>query len=332
MRCVALACLLAACGDNADSCGFVDPIETYRNIWSLQLAVDATHVYFSDYDVDGDGTQLVIAEPHAGGPIDPVGIRPPASTFGRGLAVNERYVFWASTNEEAASSFFASPLDGGSTLLLAPLPACAPSGITYDADFLYAGTLSCEDGSSDVIPSSVVAVDRDAGTGTTVWTSAEGQGDVRDLATGGGALFIATSTGVYALRGTALELLDGHPGRHVEVHDETLYYSTDEGIFELPVTGGDRVRHYTYPADATEIGSFALDGTDLYFAESGHMYLAASIADAPRMIVENLGRGVGPIVARDGWAYWSVLFVPEVMGNDFDTFAGGVFRVLRPCD
>lgn len=324
MRSVALACLLAACGDNADPCGFVDPVETFRNVWSLHLAVDATHVYFSDYDVDGYGTNLVIREPRAGGPIQSLGTPRPDATFGRGLALDDTNLYWASI-DESITSFVASPIAGGMPFLYGALPGCTPSGIAIDAGFAYAGTIGCNEQ-----PSAITAFSRVDSTKSTIWTSAESQGDVRDLAAGGGALFFTTTTGVFALRGTSLELLDGKPGDHVEVHDATLYYSTDEGIFSMPVAGGERVRLYTYPAGATETGSFGVDGDDLYFAESGHMLLATG-AGQPRVVVEHLGEGVGPIVARDGWAYWSVLFMPGV-GGTFDSFSGGVFRVLRPCD
>ncbi len=330
MRRVAVACLLAAwplggCGDNADPCGYVDPIETFKNIWSLQLAVDDTHIYFSDYDIDGDGTHLVLREPLAGGGVQALGIRSAAAVFGRGLALDGRFLYWASTSTEGSSSLFASPIAGGAPLFLSTLPDCAPSGIAVDGTTSYAGTVACGD-----VPSSILAVAGD-GTTSTVWTSTVDQGDVRELAAASGTLFFSTTTGVFALRAGVLEILAGHPGFHLEVHDQTLYYSTDEGIFSVPVAGGDRVRLYSYPAGATDIGSFGIEGTDLYLAESGHMLLSRSPADTPRVVVENLGRGVGPIVARGGWAYWSVLFMPEAI-TDFGSFSGGVFRVLRPCD
>lgn len=324
MRSVAVACLVAACGDNADPCGYVDPIVTFRNVWSLQLAADATHVYFSDYDVDGYGSQLVIREPRAGGPIQALGNPRPGSTFGRGFALDGAFLYWATIDRESVTSFFASPLEGGMPLLFGTLTSCAPSGVAVDAELAYAGTLGCNDR-----PSAIAAFPRRGGAASTIWTSTDS--DVRELATGGGALFFTTTAGVFALRGTALETLDGTAGYHVEVHDATLYYSTDEGIFSMPVTGGDRVRLYTYPAGATEIGSFGVDGSDLYFAESGRMRLATGTGEAARVVVENLGKGVGPIVARDGWAYWSVLFMPDTLG-DLYTFSGGVLRVLRPCD
>ena len=224
MRPVALVALLAACGDNGDPCGYVDPIESFKNIWSLQLAVDATHIYSSDYDVDGEGTALVIREPLAGGPIQALGVRPTNQTFGRGVALDNTYLFWSAINDEASSSFFASPIAGGMPLLLAPLPACAPSGVAIDARFAYAGTLGCND-----LPSSVIAVESATGTRSVVWTSEPSQGDVRALATGGGALFIGISTALFALRDGTLETLAGSPTHHLEVHEDTLYYSTDEG-------------------------------------------------------------------------------------------------------
>ena len=102
----------------------------------------------------------------------------------------------------------------------------------------------------------------------------------------------------------------GDTVRHLEVHDDLLYYSVDrDGIYRRPLAGGAAELVHAYPMNLEHEGEFTLDGDDLYFAEPPHMMFMTLTDRHPRIIVEDLGEH-NVIVALDGFACLSALVMP----------------------
>lgn len=330
MRCVALALLVAtACGDNGPSCGYVDVLLGLHNVWAPQLAVDDKFVYYSDYDVDGFGTQFLLRMSNTGGGFQALATRPPLQTdFGIGLAMDETSLYWTASSQPTGFSLYASKKTGGPTVELTSLPSCPPFGVATNGTEVFAGSSSCEDN-----PSRVFAVSLVDQTSRTAWTAGENDGDVRAVAATADTLYIGTTVALFAVRASGTQLLSADGAvRHIEIHDGVVYYSVENvGIF----AGGERI--YTYDPATKGEGAFSIDDLirlDLYVAEPPRMMLQ-TLTDPrtrpyPRVVVENLGDGA-TIVAHGGFAYWSALVQPGAPGG-LDTFSGGISRVTRPCD
>lgn len=323
MRRVALALLVAtACGDNGPACGYVDILLGYRNVWAPQFAVDDNYIYYSDYDVDGFGTQFVLRMNHEGGGIQALASRPQFETeFGIGLALDAKSVYWAASSQPTGFALFGSPVAGGPTSVLTALPACAPFAIAVNDSEVFAGSVSCDDK-----PSQVTAVTLAGDQTRVAWTAGEFDGDVRALAATADTLYVGTSVALFAVRTSGTQLINADGAvRHIEIHDGVVYYSVEDvGIY----AGGDRI--YTYDSATKNEGAFSVDGNDLYVAEPPRMMFMSLIDRQKRVAVENLGDNV-TIAANGGFAYWSALVQPGAAGG-IDTFSGGISRVTRPCD
>lgn len=323
MRRVALALLVATgCGDNGPSCGYVDILLGLRNVWAPQFAVDDNYVYYSDYDVDGYGTQLVLRMNNAGGGIRALATRPAFETeLGVGFAVDATGLYWTASSAATGFSLYASPIAGGETLELATLPPCAPFAVATNATEAFAGSTSCDD-----LPSRVTAVTLTDHQSRVAWTAGQFDGDVRALAATADTLYVGTTVALFAVRASGPQVVNADGAvRHIEVHDGVVYYSVEDvGIY----AGGDRI--YTYDAATKGEGEFSLDGDDLYVAEPPRMMFQTLTDRHPRVVVQNLGDRA-TIVAHGGYAYWSALVQPGAPGG-LDTFSGGISRVTRPCD
>src|SRR3954466_7044479 len=126
MRRVLLAGLLvaaSACGDNAPTCGYVDVLIGGRNVWAPIFAVDATSMYYADYDIDGFGAQLIVRAPREGGPLQGIESRDYRTAFGEGTALDNGALYWTGTAEPTGYALYATPIQGGETLVLSTLPA-----------------------------------------------------------------------------------------------------------------------------------------------------------------------------------------------------------------
>lgn len=323
MRRVALALLVAtACGDNGPSCGHIDILLGLRNVWAPQFAVDDNYVYYSDYDVDGLGTQFLIRMNQTGGGIQALATRPPFLTqFGAGLALDATAVYWTASSEPTGFSLYASPIKGGQTIELTTLPPCAPFAVATNGTEVFAGSTSCEDNASRVF--AVTIADKQS---RVAWTGGEFDGDVRALGATADTLYVGTTVALFAVRASGTQLINADGAvRHIEVHDGVVYYSVDDvGIY----AGGERI--YTYDAATKGEGAFSVDGDDLYVAEPPRMMFSTLTDRHPRIAVRNLGETT-TIVAHGGYGYWSALVQPGSAGG-LDTSSGGISRVSRPCD
>jgi hypothetical protein len=314
---------LTACGDNGPACGHVELLVGDRNIWSPMFAVDDRFIYYADYDIDGDGTALVIRGSREGGGLQALGQLAYGETFGNGLAYDDLNVYWTgSTDEQSYFRLLVSPRAGGSAFPVLDL-SCVPFGVTASASNVYVGMAACGTHTSRVIALS---------TGQPAWTAGANDGDVRALATSGDTLFIGTSIALFAVRPSGTDVITaGNPIRHLEVHDDQLYYGMEhDGIYRTPVGGGPRERLYAYDPEGERQGAFSVEGDDLYVAEPPHMLFVPLGSRTPQILVNDLG-SVSEIVARDGHAYWSALVFPNSPGG-LDTFSGAIARVARPCD
>lgn len=322
MRPVALALLVAtACGDNRPSCGYVEILLGLRNVWAPQFAVDDNGVYYSDYDVDGYGTQFLLRMNHTGGGLRALATRPPFLTeFGSGLALDATHAYWTGSSA-VGYSFYSSPIAGGETSQLAQLTTCAPFGVAVNSTEMFAGTEGCDDE-----PSKVYAVARADKATRVVWSAGIFDGDVRALAATEDTLYIGTTIALFAVHTTGTQVINADGAvRHIEIHNgEPVYSVEDYGVY----VGRDRV--YTYDVTTKGEGAFSLDGDDLYVAEPPRMMYTTLTSQSPRVAVQNMGV-VGKIVAHDGHAYWSAVVMPGSVGA-FGTFSGGISRVERPCD
>jgi hypothetical protein len=322
MRYVALALLLAACGDNEPACGHVEVLVGEHNIWSPMFAVDDRFIYYADYDIDGDGTALLIRGSRDGGGLQALGQLPYGETFGNGLAYDDNYVYWTgSSDQQTYFKLFASPRAGGSASPIAYL-SCVPFGITASATSLFVGVAGCDSETSRVLSAS----------GEPVWTAGMNDGEVRALATSGDTLFIGTSIALFAVRPSGTTVITaGNPVRHLEVHDAQLYYAMEhDGVYRTPVDGGPRERLFTYDPEGERQGPFSVEGDDLYVSEPPHMLFVPLGSRTPQVVVNDTG-SVSEIVARDGYAYWTALVYPNSPGG-LDTFSGAIVRVARPCN
>src|SRR5687767_3825600 len=139
---IALAACLVACGDNAPECGYVELLSHGRNIWPAQIAVDDRYVYYSDYD-NGSGVHLVFRQPRDGGDERVFASRARAVSFGYGMAVDARNVYWAA-ELDIGYTLFATPVTGASTIDIGVVSACVARGIAVDAVNVYGGAVRCE--------------------------------------------------------------------------------------------------------------------------------------------------------------------------------------------
>lgn len=326
MRCALIALLVAACGDSGEACGHLDPLLVYQNVWSPQLALDDVHVFYSDYDVDGFGTQLVWRQPLAGGVEQPIADHRRGGPLGWGMAVDSSSLFWAAASEPTGNSLYSTPIDGGRTVELAALSLCPPRGIAVSSTHVYAGSIECE---GDV--ARVVSVDRTTGESVIIWLAGSYDGHVQDLAVAGDVLFIGTTAALFRVDAAGTTVLDAGVIGHIEIHGDTLYYSTEEGIFAQPVAGRTHDAVYTYAPDLEDTGAFSIDGDDLYVAVPPQMLHVSLASGESIVLLENIGKWIGPVIAHDGYAYWSALVVPNSELDALGTFSGGLFRVARPC-
>jgi hypothetical protein len=335
MRAVALAaavCVIAGCGDGQPPCGYVEVLIGYQNIWSGQLAVDDTHVYYADYDIDGAGTQLIWRQPRDGrGAEQPIATSPRGKLFGTGMAVDATHIYWAAM-ADVGHSLYRTPVGGGAPLTVTPLGMCEPSAVTVSATHAYAATDGCNGGAI------VTRVELASGTADPLWIASTNDGDVRSLATIGDVLFIGTTTALFRVDadGTTT-VLDAGPIAHVETHG-LLYYNNEEGIFSRTATG-IRTSLFTFTEDHT--GAFSIDDNgdgdlddELYLVEGSRLLHVAVRGAEPVEVVDDLGYVPSRIIARDGFAYWSVLGLPTYAPGEWGVgaFTGGVLRVSRPCE
>ncbi|HUS28136.1 MAG TPA: hypothetical protein VMZ53_06490 [Kofleriaceae bacterium] len=335
MRRVATAALpllllaLGACGDNEPACGHVKVLVGGRNVWSPIFAVDEQHMYYADYDVDGYGTKLLLRASRDGGGLQSLGQVADYEMFGNGIALDDRNVYWTASRflDNLGYSLYASPRAGGSPFPIANLPPCVPFGVTSSTTEVFAGTSAC-----DAQPSRVTAVDKTTSNARIAWEAGMNDGDVRALAYGGDTLFIATEIALFAVRPSATEVVTaGNTIRHLEVHDDFLYYAEEhDGVYRTPLAGGTRELLYAYAPTGERQGAFSLDGDDLYVADPPHMMFVPLATRTPQAIVHDVG-SLSEISARDGYAWWSSLVLPAAPGG-LDTFSGGIERVARPCD
>ena len=317
--------LVAGCGDNAGDCGYTHLLTQLRNIWAGQLAVGESSIYYSDYDVDGEGTHIVFRQPRDGSPEIAIGYRPFDHAFGFGMALDDAYVYWAAQADPAGYALFATPLEGGRALQLATMPACDPHGIASDGLYRYAGWARCSDGGADV-PAAVIAIAGD-GTSTKIWESTTA--DVEELAARAGTLYIATTAGLYQLTGADAILLDGSPTHRLVLTADELVYSTDEAILARPLSGGSARRVYTFVTDIGQQRAFAVDDTGLYVSEPPQILYVANERE-PITLVANPGTGIAHLIARDHGVYWSANAMFGSPGTPY-SFSGGVMRATAPC-
>lgn len=325
---IAAALALAACGDNEPACGHVELLVGERNVWAPMFAVDDHAMYYADYDIDGFGTALLLRASREGGGLQSLGQLNYGELFGNGLAYDDRNVYWTGSDfEQTAYKVFASPRAGGARFAIGDLPGCVPFGVTTSPTEVFVGSAACES-----FAARVTAIDKVTGDARIAWTAGMYDGDVRTLAYAGDTLFIGTSIALFAVRPSGIEVLTaGNPVRHLEVHDDTLYYSeAHDGVYRVPVAGGTRERLYAYAAGDEHQGPFAVDGDDLYISEPPHMVFVPLSTGAPQVIVNDVG-ALSEISAREGYAWWSALVFPNSPGG-LDTFSGAIARVARPCD
>lgn len=326
-RCLLALGVLAGCGDNAVDCGFAHGLTSIRNIWPLQLALDDTYVYYSDYNNDGVGTHVVWRQARLGGQEIAIAARPRGLSFGGGMAVDETHLYWTAGIDPAGYAIFATPREGGNTIELAAFGnTCEARGVAVDATAVYGGSIRCND-----LPAQVIRVLRD-GTTTVIWTSMVA--DVEDIAAHDGRVYIATTMGLVEIVADVPMLVDGHPTRRLQVTPDQLLYSTDEGVFERAHTGGsERIarRLYIFETEISNTRAFALDEAGLYVSEPPRiMFVPTPNAEGQELIVD-AGEGVEYLRAHRRNAYWAALTLPGEISFP-NSFSGGVLRVTAPCD
>lgn len=323
-RCVLALSLLAGCGDNLADCGFAHGITSLRNIWPLQLALDDTYVYYSDYNNDGVGTHVVWRQARLGGQEIAIAARPPGHGFGGGMAVDETHLYWTAQIDPAGYAILTTPREGGGTLQLAALGnTCDARGVAVDATAVYAGTIRCND-----LPAQVLRVLRD-GTTSVIWSSMVA--DVEDLGAIDGHVYIATTMGLVEIVADVPMLVDGHPTHRLQVTPEQLLYSTDEGVFGRAHTGGLARRFYTFETAIGNPRAFALDEAGLYVSEPPRILFVSMPGTNAQELIANAGEGVEYLRARGRAAYWAALTLPGALALP-NSYSGGVLRVTAPCD
>jgi hypothetical protein len=327
MRALVIPLVLAGCGDNGPSCGFVTLLDAYRNIWPGHIAVDAERVYYSDFG-NLVGTHLVFRQPREGGQPLVIAAADVDERFGYGMAVHDDLLWWAGESQMIGYTLFATPVLGGRSDPRVTFSTCTPNGIAVDAVAAYAGSIRC-----DMNPSRVLAVRHTDGVPNTIWESTEA--DVQGIAAVDGTAYIATTGGLFRVTETATgietETIDGRSTYHVVHAGLEIIYSTQEQIIAHPLPGGGAPRTlYTFRTAIDQPRAFAVDGTDLYIAEPPELVFLPRNG-SPTTIVSDIGLVVTHMTARDGAAYWSALIAPGSPGVP-GGFAGAVFRVARPCD
>lgn len=328
MRHVALAAvvLAAACGDNGPACGYVDVIVGERNVWAPMLAVDDQSVFYADYDLDGDGTKLVLRASHDGSDLRALGQIGYTDFFGNGLAYDDLNLYWTATSD-SGYLLFVSPRAGGAPFPIATLPECVPFGLTTSDTEIFVGMAACGE-----LPARVTAISKATSAERTAWEAGMNDGEVRALAHAADKLFIGTSIALFSVTASGPTVITaGNPVRHLEVHDDQLYYSSEtDGIYRTPVSGGPRERLYAYANTGARQGAFSLDGDDLYISEPPAILFMTLTTRKPQIVVGNSGP-MSELVARDGYAWWSTLAFPNSPGG-LDSFSGAIARITRPCN
>jgi len=316
--------LVAGCGDNAADCAYAHAMTYLRNIWPLQLALDDTYVYYSDYNNDGYGTHVIWRQARLGGDEIAIEARMPGHSFGAGMAVDETQLYWTGQADPVGYAVFATPRDGGRTSQLATLQnSCMAVGVAVDANAVYAGTIRC-----DELPSQVTAVYRD-NTSAVIWESMVA--DVEDIAAHDGRIYIATTMGLVELDGASTMLIDGHPTHRLQVTADELLYSTDEGVFGRAHTGGSPRRLYVFKTAVAQPRAFALDERGLFVSEPPRILFVPSTSTEPVELVVDAGAEVEYMAARGGAGYWATLALPNTIGLP-NSLSGGVLRVSAPCE
>ena len=330
MRCaVATACLIATaagCGDNAPACGHVEVLDANRNIWGGHIAVNDDFFFYSDYDFYA--AKLVLRQPLGQRQAYVVGAAGTLDRLGFGMAVDATNLYWATESDPVGYTLFATPLQGGPPINLTAISECTALGIAVDAVNVYAGAVRCNNGLGD-IRSRVVVTPLDNSGPFELWNSAGS--DVSAIAARDGIAYLATTAGLVRVdRFGTSETLDGRPSYHAEIDGDELYYSTQEAIIALPLTGGPAHTVYSFRTSVDEPRAFAVDDGELYISEPPQLVFVAPGRE-PESIVRNMGATITHMVAHRGQAYWATLAMPESIGL-LDTFSGGVMRVSRPCD
>lgn len=196
--------------------------------------------------------------------------------------------------------------------------------VAVDEVAAYAGSINCDAG-----PAIVTAVPHDGTPQHELWSSMDA--DVQGIAAAGGEVWIATTEGLVHVHADGTqELVDPQPSYQAIVQGDQLYYSTNEKIAVMPLAGGAPHRLYTYAAPILDPRPFAIDTGDLYIALGRQLLFLPAGGSEPQVLVHDMGAAITNVTARDGAVYWPTLVAPSQL-ELLDTFSGGVFRAVRPC-
>lgn len=277
-------------------------------MWGLQLAVDATDVYWSELDPNE-----ILRMPKSGGGEPAVLVAPEVAAFGGGMAIDDGTLYWS-----GEGAVFATAADG-TTTTLASLSACpADPGVAIAGAVVFAATFAC-----DGNPAELVGVPRAGGEAVRTQLAGEpirfvaGE-DAAQLVIGDELLAIPATGGT----GTRLAgIVDGEVlGRDAA----TIFVNTGNQVLEVPAAGGEPLA--IGPVLAARPALIHGDADHLFAIIGGFAHGPASLIAIPRaggdpqILADDLG-DAGALAGDADAVYWTA--------PDDEADHGGLWRIAK---